>query len=101
MSYLDRKRKINEPHQNEFSLFFKNDWKVRPSLTLNLGLRYEFYGIPYEGQGLTTAPSGGAGLAMFGGSGRRFDRWVGQDNRGDLNLATTHRCGVSNTKPPY
>ena len=30
ISYLDKSRKINEPHQNEFSLFFKDDWKVAP-----------------------------------------------------------------------
>jgi len=100
MSYLDRKRKINEPHQNEFSLFFKDDWKVRPSLTLNLGLRYEFYGIPYEGQGLTTAPSGGAGLAMFGVSGRSFDRWLRPDNPVDLNLVTQLEFVGPKTKQP-
>jgi len=88
MNYLDRNRKINEPHQNEFALFFKDDWRLRPSLTLNLGMRYEYYGVPYEGQGLTVVPKGGAGLALFGVSGRSFDRWMRPDNGVDLNLAT-------------
>lgn len=88
MSYADLKRKINEPHQNEFSLFFKDDWKLRPSFTLNLGLRYEFYGVPYEGQGLTIRPKGGGGLALLGVSGRSLDRWLRPDNGVDLGLVT-------------
>jgi len=88
MSYLDRQRKINEPHQNEFSLFFKDDWKLHPSFTLNAGLRYEFYGVPYEGQGLSVVPMNGGGLALFGVSGRSFDRWMRPDNGVDLGQIT-------------
>lgn len=38
--------------QNEFDFFFQDTWKVRPNLTLNYGLRYEFKGVPYEQDGL-------------------------------------------------
>ena len=88
MSYLDRKRKISEPHENEFAFFFKDDWKVRPSLTFNLGLRYEYYGVPYEGQGLSIVPKNGGGLALLGVSGRSFDRWLRPDNGVNLDLVT-------------
>jgi len=60
--------------EREFSLFFKDDWKIRPDLTLNLGVRYDYYGVPYLDNGLTTAPIGG-GDALFGLSGNGFDSW--------------------------
>ncbi len=37
-----------DQRNNEFSFYAQDDWKVTPSLTLNLGVRYEFYGVPGE-----------------------------------------------------
>src|SRR5262245_8260278 len=55
-------------HQNEWGAFFKDDWKVRPGLTLNLGVRYDFYGVPWEKSGLQAFPTGG-NKGLFGISG--------------------------------
>ena len=57
--------------QHEFSGYFKDDFKVNSNLTLNLGVRYEWYAVPYERQGKGLAPVGG-GAGLFGISGSGF-----------------------------
>jgi Ca-activated chloride channel homolog len=68
-------QRIIDYRENQFSLFAKDDWKVTDSFTVNLGVRYEFYGIPYLERGLTAGLKGGS-LSIFGRSGKSFSDWM-------------------------
>jgi hypothetical protein len=39
----------------DFSVFLQDDWRLTPHLTVNLGLRYEFFGAPSETNGIQGA----------------------------------------------
>ena len=46
------KFRVRDWHTTDWNVFFKDSWKIRPSLTLNLGVSYWYFGVPYEGHGL-------------------------------------------------
>src|SRR6266487_2959684 len=59
------------------SAYFKDDWKFRPDLTLNLGVHWEYYGQPYEHDGLAA-------------------RIIGDDPTVFTNVACTSSQGTAN-----
>jgi hypothetical protein len=81
--YITFPQRVRDTHQNEFSAFVKDDWKILKSLTLNLGMRWDYYGVPYDGNGLTPRTVGGP-WRVFGVSGNSFDDWMKPGIRGEL-----------------
>jgi hypothetical protein len=80
--YKSFPQRIRDTHQNEMSFFFKDDWKFRKNLTLNLGLRWDYYGVPYDRDGLMTLPVGGS-AGIWGISGSGFADWFKPNVRGN------------------
>jgi hypothetical protein len=42
---------LTQPRQNMGGVYFLDDWKITPTLTLNAGIRYDYFGVPYDGGG--------------------------------------------------
>ncbi len=58
--YTEGVKLVKRDYNNrEFSLFFKDTWRVRPSVTLNLGVHYDWFGVPWERNGLVANTVGG------------------------------------------
>jgi len=61
--------------QNQLNFFIQDNWRVTDDLTLNLGMRYEWYGVPFLGDGMTAGIQGNA-LNAFALSGRSWKNWM-------------------------
>ncbi len=59
---------LTDDGKNYYGTYFNDDWKVTPKLTLNLGLRWDFFGLVFEHHGAQAnfVPSGApTGAPMY------------------------------------
>ena len=92
-----RSNRYRSTKATEWAFFAKDDYKLSKSVTLNLGLRYEYYSPPYLGSGLTVAPADlGSGLfgASRGAGGKLFDNWLQPGNLFLTNYGNTLPAGA-------
>jgi hypothetical protein len=70
-----------DDRENIFGLFAQDDFKLRRNLTLNLGLRYSYFGPLYSKEGNMFVATPGAGSAyMTGLTVKKGDAWNPQKN---------------------
>ena len=106
--WLDYRKQIlfhRDFHENDWALFFKDNWKLSRNFTLTLGVRYDKYGTPYESHGLGGRFTGGrlgigGEAALFGCSGGNFSAmwnpYIGCDTS---KLTTTEFVGKDSPQP--
>ena len=87
--------RIRSQSSTEWAFFAKDDYKLSKSVTVNLGLRYEYYSPPHLGSGLTVALAD-LGNGMFGVSrgagGKMFDNWLQPGNLFLTNYGSTAKA---------
>jgi len=96
-NFLAGEVKYRNWRSRELAMFFKDDMRLSPSLTLNLGVRWEFFGVPYDANGKTAAVVGGT-AGIFGISGASMADLF-QPGRMNGSLSRVQTVGPNSANP--
>ena len=93
------KARVVDLRNRELHFFFKDDWKATRDLTLNLGFRWEYYGAPWENQGLAA----GIEDQILGGYGisRNLSKWMSDWDTLNTAAYTNPNYAAVGTKQTY
>ncbi|HWF10291.1 MAG TPA: carboxypeptidase regulatory-like domain-containing protein [Bryobacteraceae bacterium] len=83
---------------NAWSAYGKDNWKVSPNITVNAGLRFDFFGAPYMQQGLAGRPQGGQS-GLFGISGTNFANAMWKPGASAGSITTAQFVGPNSPNP--
>src|SRR5467141_191576 len=61
-------------YNNDFGTYLEDTWKARPSLTVDLGVRYDLQHVPAPPQPNTGTPAGSSALLTFYTSSLNIDK---------------------------
>jgi hypothetical protein len=98
--YRTRPLRARDFRGNEANFFFKDDWKIKKSLTLNAGLRWDYFGSFYEASGFMPAAQGGP-ENIWGISGSSFSDWMKPGVRGKDTLVAFFGKNSPNPNTPW
>ncbi len=84
--------------QSAWGLFFQDSWRIKPTLTLNYGLRWDFTGDDHD---LTGAYHGASLSAIYGpsGVGNLFNPGSLQGDMNPMLVASGHQYGAWDISP--
>jgi len=88
---------ISAVRQWRWAVYFQDDWKATPNLTLNLGLRYDLFGLPKEINGVSRTlrfDLDAAGPVLWPEPGTVTDLWLNEHHYFGPRFGFAYRLGA-------